>query len=293
MGGPQPEPTMRILLLGAGGQLATDLLATLTGDKIFPFAHEEFDICDPTVVRARVSNLRPDAILNTAAFHRVDECEDEPEQAFRVNSVGVYHMARVAAEVGAVLVHVSTDYVFDGAKGTPYVETDAPNPQSVYALSKRAGELIVQRYCQRYFLVRTCGLYGLANRRGKGTNFVETMLRLAEDGQPIRVVTDQVLSPTSSADLALALNLLIHTDRFGLYHLTNTGQCSWYEFAQEVFRLSRLSPDLQPITSEALARKARRPAYSVLDNANYRAAGYPDLRPWQDALADYLKRRTL
>lgn len=283
---------MRILLLGAGGQLATDLLATLTGDKIFPFAHEEFDICDPTVVRARVSNLRPDAILNTAAFHRVDECEDEPEQAFRVNSVGVYHMARVAAEVGAVLVHVSTDYVFDGAKGAPYVETDAPNPQSVYALSKRAGELIVQRYCQRYFLVRTSGLYGLANRRGKGTNFVETMLRLAEDGQPIRVVTDQVFSPTSSADLGRALNLLIHTDRFGLYHLTNTGQCTWYEFAQEVFRLSGLSPDLQPTTSEALARKARRPAYSVLDNANYRAAGYSDLRPWQEALADYLKRRT-
>lgn len=282
---------MRILLLGAGGQLATDLLATLTGDKIFPFAHEEFDICDPTVVRARVSNLRPDAILNTAAFHRVDECEDEPEQAFRVNSVGVYHMARVAAEVGAVLVHVSTDYVFDGAKGAPYVETDAPNPQSVYALSKRAGELIVQRYCQRYFLVRTSGLYGLANRRGKGTNFVETMLRLAEDGQPIRVVTDQVFSPTSSADLGRALNLLIHTDRFGLYHLTNTGQCTWYEFAQEVFRLSGLSPDLQPTTSEALARKARRPAYSVLDNANYRAAGYSDLRPWQEALADYLKRR--
>ncbi len=282
---------MRILLLGAGGQLATDLLATLTGDKIFPFAHEEFDICDPTVVRARVNNLRPDAILNTAAFHRVDDCEDEPEQAFRVNAVGVYHMARVAAEVGAVLVHISTDYVFDGAKRAPYVETDAPNPQSVYALSKRAGELIVQRYCQRYFLVRTCGLYGLANRRGKGTNFVETMLRLAGDGQTIRVVTDQVLSPTSSADLARALNPLLHTDRFGLYHLTNTGQCTWFEFAQEIFRLSGLSPDLQPITSEALARKARRPAYSVLDKANYRAAGYPDLRPWQEALADYLKRR--
>ncbi len=284
---------MRILLLGAGGQLATDLLATLTSDKIFPFAHEELDITDAALVRSRVGNLRPDAVINTAAFHRVDNCEDEPEQAFRVNAVGIYHLARVAAEVGAVLVHISTDYVFDGAKRAPYVEIDAPNPQSVYALSKRAGELIVQRYCQRYFLVRTCGLYGRSNRHGKRTNFVETMLRLAEDGQPIRVVTDQVLTPTSSADLARALNPLIHTDRFGLYHLTNTGQCSWYEFAQEVFRLSGLSPDLQPTTSEALARKARRPAYSVLDNTNYRAAGYPDLRPWQEALADYLKRRTL
>ncbi len=289
---------MRILLLGAGGQLATDLLATLPGDKVFPFTHEELDICDAAMVRSRVSNLRPDAIFNTAAFHRVDECEEQPEQSFRVNAVGVYHLARVAAAVGAVLVHFSTDYVFDGAKRTPYIETDAPNPQSVYALSKRAGELIVQRYCPRYLLVRTCGLYGLAptmsgqaNRRGKGTNFVETMLRLAEAGQPIRVVTDQVLTPTSSADLARALGPLIHTERFGLYHLTNTGQCSWFEFAQEIFRLAGLSPDLRPTTSEALGRKARRPAYSVLDNFNYRAAGFPDLRPWQEALADYLQLR--
>jgi len=282
---------MRILLLGAGGQLATDLLATLTGDKIFPFAHEELDICDATMVRTRVSNLRPDAILNTAAFHRVDECEDQPERSFQVNAVGVYHLARAAAEIGAVLVHFSTDYVFDGAKRSPYVESDAPNPQSVYALSKRAGELIVQRYCQRYFLVRTCGLYGLANRRGKGTNFVETMLRRAAEGQSIRVVTDQVLTPTSSADLARTIMPLVHTDRFGLYHLTNTGECSWFEFAQEIFRLTGLSPDLQPTTSEALGRKARRPAYSVLDNFNYRAAGFPALRPWQEALADYLRRR--
>ena len=282
---------MRILLLGAGGQLATDLLATLTGDKVFPFTHEEVDICDAALVRTRVSNLRPDVIINTAAFHRVDECEDQPEQSFRENAVGVYHLARVAAEVGAVLVHFSTDYVFDGAKRSPYVETDAPNPQSVYALSKRAGELIVQRYCQRYFLARTCGLYGLANRRGKGTNFVETMLGLAQQGQPIRVVTDQVLTPTSSADLARALCPLIHTDRFGLYHLTNTGQCTWFEFAREIFRLAGLSPDLQPTTSEALARKARRPAYSVLDNFNYRAAGFPDLPPWEEALADYLRQR--
>ena len=283
--------SMRILLLGAGGQLASDLLATLTGDKIFPFTHEELDITDADAVRSRIANMRPDGILNTAAFHRVDDCEDQPEQAFRVNAVGVYHLARAAAEIGAVLVHFSTDYVFDGGKRTPYVESDAPNPQSVYALSKRAGELVVQRYCQRYFLIRTCGLYGLANRRGKGTNFVETMLQLGAENKPIRVVTDQVLTPTSSADLARALNPLIHTDRFGLYHLTNTGQCSWYEFAQEVFRLAGVSPALQPTTSEALARKARRPAYSVLDNFNYRAAGFPEMRPWQEALADYLQQR--
>lgn len=282
---------MRIVLLGAGGQLATDLVATLRQDKIFPFTHAEIDITDAAIVHGRIVGLRPDCVINTAAFHRVDECEDQPGKSFEVNAVGVYNVARAARAAGSILVHFSTDYVFDGTKRAPYVETDAPNPQSIYALSKRAGERIVQQYCPQHFLIRTCGLYGHAHRRGKGTNFVETMLEQAKAGLPIRVVTDQVLTPTSSADLTRALNPLIHTDRFGLYHLTSTGQCSWYEFAQEIFRLAGLSPDLQPTTSEALGRKARRPAYSVLDNFNYRAAGLFDLRPWQAALADYLRAR--
>jgi len=280
---------MRIVLLGAGGQLATDLVATLKLDKIFPFSHAEIDITDAATVQSRIVGLRPDCVINTAAFHRVDDCEDQPGKSFEVNAVGVYNVARAANQAGSILVHFSTDYVFDGAKRAPYVETDATNPQSIYALSKRAGERIVQQYSPPHFLIRTCGLYGHAHQRGKGTNFVETMLEQAQAGLPIRVVTDQVLTPTASADLARALDPLIHTDRFGLYHLTNTGECSWYEFAQEVFRLARLTPDVQPITSEALGRKARRPAYSVLDNANYRAAGFPDLRPWQEALSDYLR----
>jgi dTDP-4-dehydrorhamnose reductase len=283
---------MRIVLLGAGGQLATDLLATLKQDKIFPFPHAEIDVTDAATVHSRIVGLRPDCVINTAAFHRVDECEDEPGKSFEVNAVGVYNVARAAHQAGSILVHFSTDYVFDGAKRAPYVETDPTNPQSIYALSKRAGERIVQQYCPQHFLIRTCGLYGHAHRQGKGTNFVETMLAKAQAGEPLRVVSDQVLTPTSSADLARALEPLIHTDRFGLYHLTNTGECSWFDFAQEIFRLAGLTPDLQPITSEALGRKARRPAYSVLDNFNYRAAGFSDLRSWQDALADYLRTRT-
>jgi len=282
---------MRIVLLGAGGQLATDIVATLKQDKTFAFTHAELDITDAATVHSRIVGLRPDCVINTAAFHRVDECEDQPGKSLEVNAVGVYNLARAANEAGSILVHFSTDYVFDGAKRAPYVETDAPNPQSIYALSKRAGERIVQQYCPRHFLIRTCGLYGRAHRRGKGTNFVETMLEQAQAALPIRVVTDQVLTPTASADLARALNPLIHTDRFGLYHLTNTGECSWHEFAQEIFRLAGLAPDVQPITSEALGRKARRPAYSVLDNANYRAVGFPDMRPWQEALAEYMRTR--
>ncbi|MFQ5695952.1 MAG: dTDP-4-dehydrorhamnose reductase [Terriglobia bacterium] len=282
---------MRILLTGAGGQLAHDLQACLTRDEVVALPHTELDICDAEAVRAALARHRPDCLINTAAFHRVDDCEDHPEKSFGVNAVGVYHLARAAASAGAVLVHFSTDYVFSGGQRTPYVETDVPNPQSIYAMSKRAGELIVERYCEKYFLIRTCGLYGLSGRSGKGGNFVETMRRRAREGKPLRVVNDQVLTPTSAADLAEKLVPLIHSHHYGLYHMTNTGECSWYEFAREIFRLARLAPDLQPTTSAQFAAKARRPAYSVLDNRAYRAAGYEDFRSWQEALADYFRQR--
>lgn len=281
---------MRILLLGAGGQLARELAPRLRGDELIPLTHDELDITDAAAVRATVERHRPACLVNTAAYNRVDDCEDHPETAFNVNALGVYHLARAAAETDAVLLHFSTDYVFDGLERRPYVETDAPSPQSIYALSKRAGEIIVERYCEKYFLIRTCGLYGQWGSRSKGGNFVERMLRLAREGKPLRVVNDQVLTPTSAAELAEKLLPLLRSDRYGLYHMTNTGQCSWYEFAAELFRLAGLTPDLQPTTTAAFAAKARRPAYSVLDNRAYRAAGFPDFRPWQDALADYLKR---
>ena len=188
-----------------------------------------------------------------------------------------------------MLVHFSTDYVFDDPQRKPFVETDTSSPQSIYALSKLAGELIVRRYAQKYFLIRTCGLYGRTGSGGKGGNFVKTMLRLARAGKPIRVVSDQVLTPTSTKDLAEKLAPLLHTNKYGLYHMTNTGECSWCDFAAEIFRLAGLTPDLQPTTSAAFGAKARRPAYSVLDNLAYRNAGFADFRPWQEALADYLE----
>jgi dTDP-4-dehydrorhamnose reductase len=229
--------------------------------------------------------------VNTAAFHRVDDCEEQVAQSFAVNAVGVHNLVRAANQVGAVLVHFSTDYVFDGSQRRPYAETDHPHPQSIYALSKLAGELMVRRYADKYFLIRTCGLYGHAGSSGKGGNFVETMVRLAKAEKPIRVVNDQVLTPTSTKDLAEKLVPLIHTDRYGLYHMTNTGECSWYEFAREVFRLAGLKPNLEPTTTAAFGAPARRPAYSVLDNLAYRAAGFADFRPWQEALSDYIRSR--
>lgn len=282
---------MRILLLGAGGQLAGDLQTVFSQEQLFAVSHAELDICDGPAVEAKAQEHRPELILNTAAYHRVDECEDQVEKTFSVNAAGIHHLARAANEVGAALVHFSTDYVFDGKKGTAYTESDPPNPQSIYALSKLAGEIIVRRYAQKYFLIRTCGLYGRASASAKGGrgNFVETMLRLAREGREIRVVSDQVLTPTSTRDLAQKLLPLLRSDRYGLYHMTNTGHCSWFEFAQEIFRLAGVRPQLQPTTSAAFGAKATRPSYSVLDNLAYREAGFTDFRPWQEALGDYLK----
>ena len=282
---------MRILLIGSNGQLAQDLKVSLAGDEVIGLTHTNVDIRDLPALETQTRKHRPDCIINTAAFHRVDDCEDQVEPSFAVNATGVHNLVRVANEAQAVLVHFSTDYVFGGPERTPRNETHSPSPQCVYAMSKFAGELIVQCYAEKYFLVRTCGLYGYAGASGKGGNFVETMLRLANAKKPIQVVNDQVLTPTRTKDLADNLASLIRTQNYGLFHMTNTGECSWYEFAKEIFRQAGLNPELQPTTTETFRAKARRPAYSVLDNQALREAGLADFRPWQQALADYVRHR--
>jgi dTDP-4-dehydrorhamnose reductase len=282
---------MRILILGANGQLAHDLIPALAEDEVIGFTHSDLDICDKAALEDVVRRYQPACLINTAAFHRVDDCEEQVEKSFGVNAVAVHNLVRAANAVGATLVHFSTDYVFDGALRRPYVEGDSPAPLSIYGLSKLAGEIVVRRYAQKHFLIRTCGLYGCAGSSGKGGNFVETVFRLAREGKPIRVVNDQILTPTSTKDLAAKLAPLLHTDRYGLYHMTSAGQCSWFEFAQEIFRLAGLAPGPQPTTTAAFGARARRPAYSVLDNQAYRQAGFSDFRLWREALADYIKSR--
>jgi dTDP-4-dehydrorhamnose reductase len=282
---------MRIIVTGAAGQLAQDLLQRWRDQELLPLSHSQLDITDSAAVERALHDFRPELVVNTAAFHRVDDCEDQPDCAFMVNAVGAYNLARAAERIQARLVHFSTDYVFDGRSNAPYLETDPPGPLSVYATSKFAGERLVERYCSRHFVVRTCGLYGLAGSRSKGGNFVETMLRAASQRKPLRVVADQVVTPTSTSDLAERVALLVQSGGYGLYHMTNTGQCSWHEFAAAIFRLAGVEADLHPVPSAAYGAKARRPAYSVLDNGRLRAAGLPEFRPWQDALEDYVSRR--
>lgn len=282
---------MTTLLIGADGQLGSELRQVFNDQDLVPLTHADFEMTKSTFVWDALRKYRPGLILNTAAYHRVDECEEFPERAFAVNAIAVRNLAMAAKETGAILVHFSTDYVFDGKKRTPYREIDPPGPLSAYATSKLAGEYFVRVTLPRYFVIRTCGLYGLAGSRSKAGNFVETMLRLAREGREIRVVGDQFVTPTSAKELAHKVRQLIETGAYGLYHITNNGECSWYQFALAIFEITGLHPCLQDTTAIAFGARAQRPAYSVLDNANLRTLGLDDLRQWRDALADYLAER--
>jgi dTDP-4-dehydrorhamnose reductase len=283
---------MKVMLIGAGGQLGSDLVKILPKETTVPLTHREIEITDSRSVELAFERHRPDIVINTAAFHRVDDCETRVELAFQVNAFAVRGLAQACRRFGAALVHFSTDYVFAGDKTEPYVETDRPGPQNVYAASKLAGEHLAAATLPRHFLIRTCGLYGQGGSRSKGGNFVETMLRLAAAGKPLRVVSDQVATPTYTADLAHKVCQLISTETYGLYHITNEGSCSWFEFARVILELAEVKADLVPVSSEAFRAPARRPAYSVLRNQRLKALGLDDLPAWEDGLQRYLAARS-
>jgi dTDP-4-dehydrorhamnose reductase len=283
---------VKYAVLGAAGQLGRDLCPRLPGEVV-ALTRDRADLTRPESLRSALEEIRPDVVVNCAAYNFVDRAESEPEAAFAVNAWGVRQLALLCRDLGCLLVHFSTDYVFglDETRRTPYGEADAPGPVGVYGLSKLAGEYLVRSLCPRHLVVRTCGLYGAHGSGGKGTNFVETMLRLAGQGKPLRVVADQVLTPSSTVDVAAAVVALLRTGQGGLYHVTNAGSCSWHEFAAAIFELSGLRPDLTPISSAAYGAAARRPASSVLSTASYERLGLPALRPWREALAAYLRER--
>ena len=284
---------MKTVVLGAAGQLGTELCRLIT-DECVGLTHDDIRVEGAACVADVLGRIRPDVVVNTTAYNRVDAAEDDPEPALAVNARGPLNLARTCAKLGCLLVHFSTDYVFglEGMRTQPYDEADAPGPVSVYGATKLAGEYYVRALCERHVIVRTCGLYGLKGARAKGGNFVETMLRLgAEPGRTLRLIADQTCTPSAAADVAAKTVELLATRAQGVYHLTNAGQCSWLEFAQQIFRLAGLSPEIVPVTSEEYGSKARRPAYSVLGCRRLREAGVSPLRSWQDALAAYLQSR--
>lgn len=284
---------MKTLVFGSAGQLGRDLVPGLRG-TVIAVTRSDADLSGTGSAADCIRQHRPDLVINSAAYNLVDKAESEPTAAFAVNTWAVRDMAIACRETGARFVHISTDYVFglNADRTTPYTEDDAPGPLSIYGLSKLNGEYLARSYAPRHLVIRTCGLYGVWGSGGKGGNFVETMLRVAGMGKPLRVVDDQFCTPSYTKDVASAILRLIETDANGLFHITNAGACSWYELAREIFRQSGIAADLTPIPTRERNDPARRPPYSVLSNAKYASLGLHPARPWREALSAYLQERT-
>jgi dTDP-4-dehydrorhamnose reductase len=280
---------MKWLVTGASGQLGRALVARLGADVAWSGGRDDLDVRDTTRVLQIVTSVAPDVIVNAAADNRVDAAEAHPEEARAVNAVGPANLARAAAETGALLVHVSTDYVFDGEQDRPYDEDDPPNPRNVYGVTKREGEIAVMGSAAPWLVVRTSGVFGRGGSRGKGGSFVERILERARGGAALRVVDDQTFAPTYAPDLAAALIALVHNGHRGLLHVTNGGECTWHGLARTAIKMAGLHAPVERIHSDELDAPARRPRYSVLSTLRYEALGLSPLRPWKDALDEMLE----
>ena len=285
----------KILVFGAGGQLGRDLCDHLAGTwDVTGLTRQDCDITIPSAVMAAVEGYRPDIVINAAAWTDVDGCEEDGERAFAVNGAACGHLARACRTVGARLIGYSTDYVFDGTKGQPYVESDTPNPLNVYGRSKLAGEEAMLREHDDCLVLRISWLYG-----AHGKNFVKTMLRLAvkqeeartssDAVEPLRVVNDQVGSPTSTAAVVAQTEAVLRAELRGVVHAASHGHCSWYDFAVAVLSGLGRGVDIEPCSTEEFPRPAKRPAWSVLENERLRKAGLDRMPPWQEALARFLE----
>lgn len=283
---------MRIALLGSEGQLARDLRSALSGHELILFSHGALDVTDHQKVREALTAAAPDAVINTTAYHKVDECEGNAEQAMAVNASAPLNLARICRDLKSRLMHVSTNYVFDGAAAAPYAEEAAPMPLSVYGNSKLAGEYFVRCTAPRHLVIRTAGLYGIAGSSGKGGNFVEMILKRCGGGEKLRIVSDQILSPTFTHDLARQMKELLEGGATGLFHLTNAGECSWFEFASAIRESAGLRGEVEPVDSATYVTPAVRPLYGVLENREVLKVGISSMRPWRDALAAYLQERS-
>jgi dTDP-4-dehydrorhamnose reductase len=282
---------MKIAVVGANGQLGSDAVAAFraNGDEVFPLSHSDIELQDMAGVSACLGKIRPQLVVNTAAMHHVENCEREPEKAFAVNGLGTRNLALVVGDLGAVLMHISTDYVFDGAKGSPYEESDAPNPLNVYGNTKLCGEYFVRSTLGKHFVLRTSAIYGRSPCRAKGgLNFIELMLKLARERGEVRVVDSEFVTPTSTAELSRQMVALSRSDCYGLYHATAEGSCSWHEFAREIFALTSTTVRLQVAGPNEFPSKVRRPKFSVLDNRGLKARELSIFKPWQDGVREYL-----
>ncbi len=278
---------MPVLVTGGHGMLGNDVTSVFFQEfNVIPLGREDLDITDPSSCERIIGQIRPAYVINCAAFTNVDQCEREPDKAFLVNSEGAKNLAEACLKAGTVLVHISTDYVFDGGKKSPYMEEDERGPINVYGLSKLKGEEKIMASGVEYIIVRTAWLYGKA-----GPNFVKTILKILKGKGKAEVVDDQVGSPTYTLDLAHGVKNIVDSDFRGIVHITNDGCCSWYEFAKEAATLVGLGADrVFPIPSSSFRRPAKRPSFSVLDTTRFELTVGHRMRPWKTALKDFLLR---
>ena len=283
---------MHVVILGSSGQLGSELQKSFgPSDEVSGLTHDDVDIADSGTTAILLEALHPDVVINTAAFHNVDLCEEQSRAAFHVNALAVHNLAKICSARGSKFVNVSTDYVFDGKQNSPYYEDDPVKPISVYGASKASGETLVRLAAKNHIIIRTSGLYGPAGIHNATGNFVEKMIKLGRQHGQVRVVTDQTTAPTYTPDLARAIADLVVRDAIGTFHLTNSGEVTWYEFARAIFNRLGMDVAVHPTTSEEFGAKASRPAYSVLSNRKCTESGVAILRLWDDALEAYLDVR--
>ncbi len=284
-------PKMKVLVTGSAGQLGQDLVLLLTaqGHEVMGCDRQEMDITDLDQCKEVIGGFAPDAVVHCAAHTAVDVAETDIDSAYLINATGSRNVALAAEQAGAKLVYISTDYVFDGMGTKPYHEYDNTDPQSIYGKSKRAGEILVQSLSSKFFIVRTSWVYGKY-----GNNFVKTMLKLGQEKPLLQVVNDQKGSPTYTVDLARFVLELIQTEKYGIYHASNSEACTWYEFTQAIFAEAeellglKFTAKLEPCTTEQFPRPAPRPQYSVMEHLSIRTNGFQDIRPWREGLRDFL-----
>ncbi|RPI13532.1 MAG: dTDP-4-dehydrorhamnose reductase [Ignavibacteriae bacterium] len=282
---------MKAALIGANGQLGSDVLKKFRAndDEVLELYHSDVEVSNIDSVSNALRNKNIDLVINTSAMHNVEKCEQDPSLSFEINGIGARNLAIICNEINSVLMHISTDYVFDGSKQKPYIEADTPSPLNVYGNTKVSGENFISSIAKKYFIVRTSGVYGHNPCRAKGgLNFVDLMLKLSKDRPEIRVVNDEILTPSSTVEIARQLFQLSRTDAYGLYHATAEGSCSWYEFAKKIFELTNTKTNLNIANPNEFPMKVPRPKYSVLENCNLKKASLNIFKPWDEALKEYL-----
>ncbi len=285
---------MKVVVIGGNGQLGHDVTRAFAeeGHAVTSLTHQDLEVSSLESVRESLNELKPELVVNTSAFHHVEKCEAEPALAFAVNAIGARNVAHVTKEAGATLLHISTDYVFDGRKNSPYVEEDMPVPLNVYGNTKLSGEFFVRCTNPRHFIVRTSAIYGANPCRAKGgLNFIELMLKLSQERKELRVVDDEFVTPTPTAQIARQLVALSRSSDYGLYHATAEGSCSWFEFAAAIFELTKTRIALEPARPGEFPAKVQRPKYSVLENKALKSKGLNIFTHWKEGLETYLAQR--